>query len=202
MNLYVHLEEHVKPYLGIAKTDTTKHDLLNLLNDSATALLNSILNVNDLARHTVTDERFDGGVSMIWCKDFPVVSVTSIKVGKNETLYTQTAAYVLDKNKVLLDGSVDGGTGYEQDKITYVAGYVTYDQTQTGGTFPTVDENMPEDLKLAILILIAGMFNQRNNQGVTTMSIQGKAITFRNEIEVKEFERIVMRYKKIRNFEI
>lgn len=205
MDLYVDRDAHVKPYLGIAATDTTKNALLDLLNDAATELLNSIMNVNTLAHHTVTAERFDGGVSTIWCKDFPITSVTSITVGRNATAYTQTSAYVLDKNTVLLDGSVGGGTGYEQCKITYDAGYYTYDQAQDTSYTPPATaptENFPADLKLAVLILIAGLFNQRNNQGITTMTIQGKSVTFRNEIEVKEFEDTISRYRKIRDFAI
>lgn len=206
MNLYVDREQHVKPYLGIAKTDTSKDEVLDLLNNSATAILNSVLNVSDLARHTVTAERFDGPAAKIWVKDFPVTAVSSITVGSLGTAYSQTAAYVFEKNVVLLDGVADGGTGYEQNKITYTAGYVTYAQAQTlnnnVGSEDNATENMPEDLKLAVLILIAGLFNQRNNQGVTNMSIQGKSITFRNEIEVKEFEQIISRYRKIRNFPI
>lgn len=206
MNLYVDREQHIKPYLGIAKTDTSKDEVLDLLNNGATAILNSVLNVNDLAKHTVTNERFDGNVCDIWCKDFPVLSVTSIKVGRIETVYTQTEDYIFDKNVVKLDGVVGGGTGYDQNKITYEAGYVTYAQVQEldNDEDPdnNVEENMPEDLKLAVLILIAGLFNQRNNQGVQTMSIQGKSVTFRNEIEVKEFQRIFERYRKIRNYAI
>ena len=202
MNLYVDREQHVKPYIGIAKTDTTKDEVLDLLNNAATGLLNTLLNVNDLAKHTVTDERFDGGIADIWCKDFPIISVTNIKQGRANTLYSQTEAYYFEKNVVKLDGVCSGSTGYDQNKITYVAGYVTYAQTQKGAAFENTAENMPEDLKLAVLILIAGMFNQRNNQGVSTMSIQGKSVTFRNEIEVKEFEKIFQRYRKLPQFAI
>lgn len=201
MELYVHREQHIKPYLGISKTDTSQDAVLDILNNAATGLLNGVLNVTTLAFHTVTDERFDGGVSEIWCRDFPVLSVSSIKQGRYETLYTQSDAYIFEKNRVLLDGYVDGGKGYDQSKISYTAGYITYNQQEERDR-DDVDENakrenMPEDLKLATLILIAGMFNQRNNQGVSTISIQGKSVSFRNEIEVREFEKIVNRYKKM-----
>jgi hypothetical protein len=130
-------------------------------------------------------------------KDFPVLSVTTIKQGSAETLYSQTAGYILQKNRILLDGCVSGGCGYEATKVTYIAGYVTFAQSASG-TYASQPITFPDDLLLANLILLAGLFNQKQNIGVKSYTIQGKSISFRDDLEAGEFERIVKLYKKVR----
>jgi len=196
--VYVYLDKaaHIKPFLNLG-TDTSKDTLLDLLNVQSAKLLDDVLNVNTLAKHTVVDERFDGGVDTIFTKDFPILSVTSIKEGRANTLYSQTEAYLFERNKLMLDGVVGGGTGYEQSKITYVAGYVTYEQNAVGGAYAGQGETMPENLKMANLLLLAGLYNQRQSIGVKSYTIQGKTVTFRDELQGEEFERIINQHKKV-----
>ena len=167
MATYLNLDAHIKPFLGIGQSDDTQDDLLNLLNSQSAARLDSLLNVDGLERATYTDERFDGGVAQIATKNFPVISVTTIKEGKDNAVYTQTAAYLIKRrNIVALDGAIGGGENYEQNKITYVAGYITFDQDDTGGAEEGNGVTFPDDLLHANLLLIAGMYNQRQSHGV------------------------------------
>lgn len=197
MALYLDKTAHIKPFLGIGAANTTYDTLLDLLNMQACATLDRILNVDSLQRATYTDERVDGGRSYFYTKNFPVISVTTIKQGSQASVWTQTADLLIERNKVTVDGVLDGGIGYEQNKITYVAGYITYSQNAAGGAFVGQGETMPEDLKLAALIILGGLYNQRQNMGISSFSIQGQQVSFREDLEGLEFERIINRYKKV-----
>lgn len=189
---------------GGANGDTTKDTVLNLILDMACNRLDQILGVSTLAKHTVTDELFDGSVSEVLTKDFPILSVTSIKQGSTEELWSQTAAYRFERNKLSIDGVLAGGKGYEQNKITYVAGYVTYMQNagtsgNSGATYSGVTITFPDNLLLAVLILVGGLFNQKQSMGVTNYDIKGFRVSFRDELEAGQFKSIISDYKKYFN---
>lgn len=194
--LYLDKAAHVKPFLGIPTGNTSNDTLFDLLIPMACAKLNDVLNVTTLAKHTVSDERVDGGGDVIEVKDFPILSVTSIKQGSVETLYTQTPSYILERNRITLDGAVGGGKGYEQNKVTYVAGYVTFAQNAVGGEFAGQTITFPDNLLHACLLLLGGMYNKRKNLAVKTFTLQGKSVTFRDREEFDEFESIINHYRK------
>lgn len=196
-DLYLDKAAHVKPFLGIPSGNTSNDALFDLLIPMVCSKLNDILNVRTLAKHSVSDERVDGGGSFIEVRDFPVISVTSIKQGSTETLYTQTPAYVMERNRIILDGAVGGGTGYEQNKVSYVAGYVTKAQNEAvGGPYNGQTVTFPDSLLHACLIMLGGMYNKRKNLAVKTFTVQGKSVTFRDREEFDEFESIVNHYRK------
>lgn len=195
--LYLDLAADIKPFLGIGSSNTTYDTVLNLLNTMACESLDRILNVDSLGRAVYTDERVDGGGDHFFTKNFPVLEVTAIKQGSAEALWTQTDEYIIEKNKVTIDGCLSGGTGYEANKITYEAGYVTAAQAaESGGTYEGETVTFPSNLKLAALMLLGGIYNQRQNMGVQSYSIQGQQVTFRDDLEGLEFERIINSYKK------
>lgn len=195
--LYLSLADDIKPFLGIGSSNTTYDTVLNLLNEAACASLDKILNVDSLGRAVYTDERIDGGGTFFHTKNFPVLEVTTIKQGSANAVWTQTDDYLIEKNKVTVDGVLSGGEGYEQNKITYEAGYVTAAQAaESEGAYEGETVTFPADLKLAALMLLGGLYNQRQNMGVQSFSIQGQQVTFRDDLEGLEFERIINRYKK------
>lgn len=195
--LYLDRDTHVKPFLGIPAGNTTQNAVLDLLIPIACAKLNDVLNVTTLAKHAVTDERVDGGGSCIEVRDFPVTAVTSIKQGSVETPYTQTPAYIMERNRIILDGVAGGGKGYEQNKVSYVAGYVTFAQNaEDGGEYEDEPIEFPDNLLHACLLLIGGMYNKRKNLAVKTFTLQGKSVTFRDREEFDEFESIINHYRK------
>lgn len=194
---YLTLEDHIKPYLGIEATDATEDFVLELLNKASCTMLNNILNIDSFARATYTDELVDGGESEIYVRNFPILSVSAIKQGAANTLYTQTSPYILERNRILLDGVVGGGKGYEQCKVTYTAGYITqamYDEDDS------LTINIPDDIILANLIILAGQYNAKNNIGVSSYSINGRSVNFRNENDAKQFESLIQPYKKVSTF--
>lgn len=189
---------------GGVNGDTTKDTVLNLLLDMACNRLDQILGVSTLAKHTVTDELFDGGVSEVITKDFPILSVTSIKQGSTEDLWSQTHSYQIDQNRLMIEGTLAGGREYERNKITYVAGYVTYMQNagtsgNSGSTYSGQTITFPDNLLLATMILLGGLFNQKQSMGVTNYDIKGFRVSFRDEIEAGQFKSIVSNYKNYFN---
>lgn len=121
------------------------------------ALIENYCNRNFMD-YVTTDktEWFDAKTNIVYLKEFPVISVTSVNVsedgGLNQTLLTEDDSsmggyYVdLDKGAVMtqnmafkfLDYYV---TPYRSLEIAYRAGYT--------------EDNLPEDLKLAVLDLVA-----------------------------------------------
>lgn len=194
--VYLDKDAHVKPFLGIPAANTSEDTLFDLLIPMASQKLNDVLNVDTLAKATYTDERVDGGTRVIELKNFPVLSVTSIKQGSNESLYTQTESYILERNRIELSGTAGGGKGYEQNKVTYVAGYVTYSQNDTGGAFEGAGITLPDTLLEACLLLVAGMYNKRKSIAVKTFTVQGKSVTFRDKEEFDEFNSLVRHFMK------
>lgn len=187
-------------FTGGTSGNTSKDTLLDLLNGMATEKLNSMLNVTTLAKHTVSDELAEPGCSEDGLteynlRDMPILSVTSIKQGSLEALYTQTEGYQFRKNILSLNGVSSGGKGYERDKVSYVAGYVTYAQN-VSGTYQGETITFPDDLVEALMYLVAGMYNKRQNLAVKSFSLQGKTVTFRDEDEFAEFEKILNHYRK------
>jgi hypothetical protein len=189
---------------GGVNGDTTKDTVLNMLLDMACKRIDELIDVSTLAKHTVTDELFDGGVSQILTKDFPILSVTSITQGSAATPWTQTASYQFDKNRVNIDGVLAGGKYYERNKITYVAGYVTYMQNagtsgNSGSTYSGQTITFPDDLLLAVLFLVGGLFNQKQSQGVSEYIIGGFRMYFRESSEGDQFKSIISGYKDFFN---
>ena len=196
--VYLDLDEHIKPFLDIGASDSSQDKILNLLNATSAAQLNDILDVSTLAKHTVTAERFDGGTDKVYCRDFPVLSVSSIVQGSTETVWSQDPEYLFEKNMVKTYGVIGGGLNYEQSKITYVAGYVTLHQTLEGGGYEDEAVTFPDNLLQANLMLLAGMYNKRKGEGVKSYTLQGRSVTFRDDAEQGDFERILNTYRKVR----
>lgn len=181
---------------GGVDADTSKDALLDMLNKEATSTINSIFGVSTFAYHTVTDELFEGAENKIFTKDYPIASVTTIKQGRLQTVYTQDEAYIIELDYILVDGVIYEGTGYDSSRVTYIAGYKTYGQTQAGGAHAGDEESMPEELKLATLIILAGLFNRRNNLGISQFSVQGKTVGLRTKLELEELDGIIVRRRR------
>ena len=117
MNLYVSTEE-VKTYLEI--TGSARDAVIDMLNKQATAQINSILSVSDLALHKVTEEIHDGGSDKLELKDMKVRAIGTIIEDEDQT-YTQDVDYDIDNYILYLDDALQGGK--RDVLIDYVAGF-------------------------------------------------------------------------------
>ena len=121
----------VKAHLNIPTTDTTLDEELRRFIDAATDLAEQSLG-QILGRRTFTDELYDGGTEFIRIRNPKVISITSVY--ENDALVSSTA-YNLDYTGQRLY-RIGSGTlyatnsygywtgGFNNIKITYVAGYV------------------------------------------------------------------------------
>ena len=123
--------DEVKSHLNISATDTTLDEELRRFIDAATDLAEQYLG-QILGRRTFTDELYDGGTEFIRIRNPKVISITSVY--ENDALVSSTA-YNLDYTGQRLY-RIGSGTlyatnsygywtgGFNNIKITYVAGYV------------------------------------------------------------------------------
>lgn len=117
MNLYVTLDE-IKTSLGI--TGTSQDAALNQLNKFATAQVNAILGVNDLAFHLEEDEKHDGlGQRVLDLHEMHVTDIIGIDM--DGTAYTQDEAYDIDNYRLYLEEYLSGG--FRGVLVDYVAGW-------------------------------------------------------------------------------
>jgi len=170
--------EDVKIILGIEGTDSDA--LINIWIDTATDMLKDILEVSDLAVHTVTDEEvkiYDPRHIIV--QDFPVDTTQTITIKdsqKNElTGYTfeltsdraRRTLRVLDANGTPTSIGYCSGCEnyYDRIFISYTAGYT--------------DETIPESLKNAVAFMVGGGIADQNKVGdVVEYTIGGKTVKF------------------------
>lgn len=285
MNLYVSTTE-LKSYLGIS---ASTHDaLLVMFNKNATAKINSILSVSDLALHKVSAERSNAEGQRVRLRDLHAVRIGTIydQVDTTPIEYTQTASYdiVGDIGSVLrLTNYLYGGA--RQLTVDYAAGWnnsgtatitvtdyanipvtatitlgaissdgftitrgtdwtaktsndteaaaiaaaidakagvrafaiknvvhvvedtnvqvatrtlVTSDSTRlttSAGTLGSVD--FPEDIRLAVMMIVSSLFSQRKNQGVKSYTIGSKSVTFATKDEFETFRSLLAPYMRV-----
>lgn len=116
MNLYVTTDE-IKSFLGIS--DSGQDTVLAMLNKSATAQVNSILGVSDLALHKVEGEVHDGGVSVLELADMHVQEIAALTEDGDD--YTQDDPYDIQDYVLHLEDGLAGST--RDVTVDYVAGW-------------------------------------------------------------------------------
>lgn len=172
--------DEAKTFLGIDNTDTENDNAISQLIPKAESLFCSLIKVDSLELNT-KDEIviFDSNLNALRFKNFPVNSINSI----NGVVYTgqEWEDYLVSKNEVkILQPDFLNQVKLNRIKINYTYGFSV----------------IPEDLKLAILILVSGFYNIKENYGTTTCKIWQESISFRDITESEDFTRIVKTYKK------
>jgi hypothetical protein len=92
--------------------------------------------------------------------------------------------YFYENEGRILVRSVEGG--YRNYKITYTAGYDT----------SVYSNNLPSDLRLAILKLVGNFWNKRRSDGLVSESLDGASINFKSDMDL-EVKSILDKYKNI-----
>jgi hypothetical protein len=169
----------VKTFLGIDDSDLDTE--LTSLIPQAEAFFYSLLKVDTLEAKTNQDEIAIFNNKSIWVKNFPVKAINSIG-GVNYT-GESFEDYIATKNKVLFhDPSFLDKVKANRIKINYNYGYDP--------------EEIPDDLKLGILILISGLYNVKENYGTIECKVGQETFKFRDSTEGEDFNRILNNYKK------
>lgn len=166
------LLEDVKSYLNINDTDTDSDIIINNLIPSAVKFIENYCQRNFVI--TETADRFDG----TFCDyhvfhKYPVNKILSIDMNKENTLN-----YILEEDIVYLE---DYNKFKGKCVIKYEVGYS--------------DINMPEDLKLACVELVAFWYKKKDVVDVASKGLGNQNTTFINK-DMPEFIKV-----KLLNYE-
>ena len=170
--------EECKTFMEI--TDSDSDASINQLIPMAEALFYGMLRVDTLEENT-TDEIAYIRNREIWFKNFPIITINEI--GGETYDGVSFDDYIATKNKVEFDNpdfwdKIKGNN----IKVNYTSGYLA--------------SEIPYDLKLAIFILVSGLYNTKENYGTTECKIWQENIKFRDTTESEDFQRILKIYKK------
>lgn len=137
------------------------------------------------------DSEDDGGTQKwIYLKNFPVVSITSIKYRTGQSTYTafDSTAYetYTERGGIYFYGGIPKGK--KVIEVVYTAGY-RIDWTTQG------NHTLPHDLTLACRKMVLKEFSKRKAQGLTAESVGGASISW-NENVGPDILEILGRYKR------
>lgn len=170
-----------KIFLDIEETDTDSDNSINQIIPQAEALFYSLLKVDTLESQANKEEIARFKNNSIWFKNFPINSINEIwwEVYNGEDFED----YIVTKNKVdFHEPNFLDKVKSNRIKVNYDYGYTT--------------ENLPQDIKLAILILISGLYNTKENYGTVSCKIWQESFNFRDITESEDFNRILKIRKK------
>jgi len=183
----------VKNYLfGLASAPTTFDAFWDQTIPQVEALIKDItgvvVTVDDTAYTTVTNEVLNGtGENVIKALFKPVRAVSKIEYrDANYAFKEQTdvlyADCEYDDNKIYTKDYVLIPQGIRNGRITYTCGYKSTE--------------IPADLTLCAIILVAGLFNQRNNIGFKSQSVFGLSVSLEQE-DHAFVTRVLNKYKNV-----
>lgn len=138
--------------------------------------------LSDITEYHSGDPYGEGNTS-IFLSNIPIVSITSIASASGSlssptwTNYSAATDYVVNTDT----GEVKFlalPVGVKNIKVVYQGGYT----------------NIPEDLQLACLELVARVFNKRKSYGASNESVGGASVTWEKELEV-DLRKTLNRYR-------
>lgn len=138
--------------------------------------------LSDITEYHSGDPYGEGNTS-IFLSNIPIVGITSIASASGSlssptwTNYSAATDYVVntDTGEVKF---LDLPVGVKNIKVVYQGGYA----------------NIPEDLQLACLELVARVFNKRKSYGASNESVGGASVTWEKELEV-DLRKTLNRYR-------
>lgn len=180
-------KDEAKTFLGIEATDTDSDAEITQLIPKAEALFYSMIKVDTLEEDTRDEIAVVYTRGEIWFNNFPITAINTI--GGEAYSGVDFDDYIATKNKVKFHCPEWG------DKVKSKRIKVNY-------TFGYAEGEIPQDLQLAILILVSGFYNLKENYGTVSCKIGQESYSFRSISESEDYERIVKAYKKKFNFVI
>lgn len=181
----------IKTRLGI--TDTTDDTLLTNLIEFASARFERDTN-RSLDRAVATAEEFSADQTEMTVARFPIESVASFHLKKNETdgWILQSNIDYLIRRACVISLSAPLGTKYEQARVTFTGGYVL------PGTTPGAGQTaLPDDLEHACVEQVAYWYQNRFRLGLLSMPAEGR--TFFNLAQIDllpQVQSILKRYER------
>jgi len=172
----------VKAWLKIPTLATTDDALLGKLITSASAFLLSTLD-RSFTLESVTEQRNGKGTAAMMTKDYPVYSVTSVKIGNQ--LIPQAAdstqpGFLYSDKTIYLNGYCFP-RGAQNVQLVYVAGYAA----------------IPAEVSQVAIDLIAKKYKQRDRIGLRSEVLQGQTVFFDLTDINDEIISILKQYRKV-----
>ena len=178
----------VKTFIYGSTSPSTYDSTISAIIDQIEAMLKKEtgLTIVDTDYDDIDDEVVDGtGMKKIYSTYWPIQSVDKVEYRDADwsfTEYTEQAASDMEFDRyIIYTQYVVRQEGRRNLRISYTAGYKT--------------ANVPDDLKLAAIMLTAQLFNQREMVGVKTQSLLGLTMTM-DEKDNKTVKRILDKYKR------
>lgn len=169
----------VKNYLNI--TSINSDTLLSSLITSASAYIENW--TNRVFSSSSNTAKFNGNNSHIMMlKDYPIISVTSVKVGN--TYYSasdgMSVGYVADDVAIYLIGAIYE-KGYSNIEISYTSGYAT----------------IPADIKQVCIDLVAYKFKETDRVGILSKTMAGEVVSFDSKDLKDQSKNILNNYNRV-----
>ena len=172
---------NVKQWVNV--TSSTDDSLLTRLITSVSNFIQTWLN-RALSSATYT-ETYDGPIgTRMLVANYPVTAIASLSIdGATIPLSTDVtvAGYVLDTYGVILRGNYSFGNGRSNVEITYTAGYSV----------------IPVEIEQAAIELVALRYAERRRPGVSSQTIGGEAVAYRDVGMTDSISSLLIQYKKM-----
>lgn len=180
----------IKSHLSI--TSTTSDTILAQLLDQVEAVIENETGIKTVDSTTYADidneYRDSDGSLVITTRYKPIRTLDALKYRDTDNTYldytSETLANVVfdaEKNEIY-PLYVVAGAGKRMLKISYTAGYKTAE--------------VPLDLQLCAILMVCGLFNQRNTVGLTSQSILGLSLQISNE-DALYVAKVLIKYKNV-----
>lgn len=169
----------LKTYLGI--TDNASDSVLNLLLGSASDEFESLTSRSFTADTVDRIEETDGkGTMDLFLKKYPVKSFVKIERFADGTWSEiDSGSYRVTAN-----------TGIVRLAFQSVPGFSNYRSTYRGGF-----DQIPKDIQMAVIERASALFNQRNSDGISSETVNGDSVSYREAKMPESFSKAVTRYK-------
>jgi len=182
-------KEEVKTYIYGTTTPTTYDALFTQLIAQAQKNIERITSV----RITAVSDAYDDveneivnsiGICEIRAKSKPIRTITKVETRQSDFSFSQQTTQSesemeVDGRSIYTSYSV-ASKGQRNIRLTYTAGYK--------------EDEVPDDLKLAAIMMVVGLFNKRESVGYTSQNVLGLNLAISNE-QAFEIENILNKYK-------
>lgn len=187
-NVFVTLA-NVKLYLGISTT--TDDELLEILINQATDTVEAYLGLTVLLT-TYTNEVYDGGgTNELFLKNYPV-DTTSVTLQYRNTTVTNNDSW---STVTTTDYFIYGGEGYIWKNTPFIDLPQHYRATYDAGW---ASGSVPDDLKLAVMKLVSGLYNRMRAEGKKSEKLGEYAVSWMDEeVLDKGIELLLAPYRRM-----
>lgn len=201
--------DRAKVFLGI--TGTAQDTLLTMLINQATGFLEGATG-RRFASTTYTDEKYNGGKSKLFLRQYPVSTLSSLQYRQGTISAPTWVSFPADDYMLYGDegyiqflfGTVQGlssptanGVAYQGTQninVTYTAGYLIDWAHEDDPT----KHNLPPDLEAVTLSIVGRMLNTRKASGISSESVEGASISYDVVQSMSAYEQgIIQGYTRI-----